>query len=164
MANHCEEKDEGEAPAAEKWTHCVFEFLSGKGLIDGAGQTLLLFLLEEATHPAWPLSCLVRRLGASSCSGEGDVSDGECRPDEVGGGRGGGQARTFEPDGGSFLHFVLAQCLLKTIPSEICFILFTCKFRFWQSNYSVELFSQKLPPFAGFFIFSYRYLLRLWRL
>ena len=61
-------------------------------LIDGAGQTLLLFLLGEATHPAWPLYCLVRRLGANGCSGEGDVSDGECRPDEVGGGRGGGQA------------------------------------------------------------------------
>ena len=57
--------------------------------------------------------CVVRRLGENSCSGEGDVSDGECRADEVGGGGGGGQARTVEPDGGSFLHFIPTQCLSK---------------------------------------------------
>ena len=43
------------------------------------------------------------------CSGSRDVSDGECRADEVGGGGGGGQAGTAELDGGasyivSFIH------------------------------------------------------------
>ena len=43
------------------------------------------------------------------CSGSRDVSDGECRADEVGGGGGGGQAGTAELDGGAFYCFFYPQ-------------------------------------------------------
>ena len=70
MADHYEEKDEGEATAvagvAIKSESTLF-FIFFWQRVNGAGPTLilLLFLLEEATHQAWSchpvsmtLSCL----------------------------------------------------------------------------------------------------------
>ena len=135
--------------ADRKQTHHALSFFWQR--FDGAGWTLLCCSCWRKCPPSivsclqtrWRISSQVREMSRTVNAAQMKLVEGE-------------EGDKLELSSLMEVAFItLTLCLSKTYFGNCCSV-FTCKFRFWRNNYSVELYNQKSPPFGGFFIFSYR--------